>query len=77
MGLEQVELVMEVEDELGISIDADVDDGQSANTVGAFYDLVLQIIRADPQSELARRPRGHAGKADQCRESPRSRPLRR
>jgi hypothetical protein len=56
MGLEQVELVMDAEDEFGIKIDSLDDYGQSVMTVGAFYDLVLRLVRELPRSELARRP---------------------
>ena len=55
MGLEQVELVMDSEDEFDIKIDAVDDHGQSVNTVGAFYDLVLRHVRASPGSDLAQR----------------------
>jgi hypothetical protein len=55
MGLNQVELVMDVEDELGISIQAEDEYGQAVNTVGAFYDLVLRIVREKGASELLRR----------------------
>lgn len=54
MGLEQVELVMEVEDEFGITIDSTDDHDQSVMTVGAFYDLVLRLIRENPQLEIAK-----------------------
>jgi|GEM_PF-985643 len=56
MGLEQVELVMDAEDEFGISIDGPDDCSQAVNTFGAFYDLILRTIRADRRSELANRP---------------------
>ena len=55
MGLEQVELVVEAEDEFGIKIDSVNNYGQSVMTVGAFYDLVLRLVRQSG-SELARRP---------------------
>jgi len=56
MGLQQIELVLEVEDEFNISIDADDEFGQSAMTFGDFYDLVLRLVRADPNSALRQRP---------------------
>lgn len=56
MGLEQIDLVMDVEDEFGITIDDRDDYGQSTATVGAFYDLVLRLIREHPESTLAERP---------------------
>ena len=56
MGLEQVELVMDAEDEFGISIDSVHDYGQSVATVGAFYDLVLRLVRERPHSKFAHRP---------------------
>jgi len=55
MGLEQVELVMDAEDEFGIKIEGVDDYGQSVMTVGAFYDLVLRLIRQS-RPELAQRP---------------------
>jgi hypothetical protein len=55
MGLEQVELVMDAEDEFGISIDGADDYGQSVNTVGAFYDLVLRLVRENSTSDVAYR----------------------
>jgi acyl carrier protein len=55
MGLEQVELVMEIEDELGIAIEAEDQYGQAVNTVGAFYDLVLRVVRESAGTKLLRR----------------------
>ena len=54
MGLEDVELVMDVEDEFGITIVSEY--GLSARTVGALYDLVLRLVREQPRSELAQLP---------------------
>ena len=47
MSLEQVELVMDAEDELGITIDSVDDYGQSVK-VGAFHNLVLRLVREHP-----------------------------
>jgi len=55
MGLQQIELVMNAEDEFDIAIGSVDDDGQAVRTVGAFHDLVLRLVRANPSSELARR----------------------
>ena len=56
MGLEQVELVIEVENEFGIALDRADDYGQSAATVGVFYDMVLHAIRERPELEVTSRP---------------------
>lgn len=54
MGLEMVELVMELEDEFKITIpDKDVNECQ---TLGSCNDLMLKLIREKPDSDLARRP---------------------
>ena len=54
MGLELVELVMDCEDEFGISIpDAAVSD---VRTVGEFFDIVLTLIRSTGKPELRHRP---------------------
>ncbi len=53
MGLEMVELVMDCEDEFGISIpSAAVSD---VRTVGQFFDLVLMLIRSSGKPELRER----------------------
>ena len=46
---------MDAEDEFGIEVESVDDYGQSVMTVGAFYDLVLRLVREQPRSELARR----------------------
>ena len=56
MGLEQVELVMDAEKAFAISIGSVDNYGQSVSTVGEFNDLILRPIRADPSSDLGRRP---------------------
>jgi hypothetical protein len=54
MGLEFVELVMDCEDEFGISIpDAAVG---KVRTVGEFFDLILALIRSSGKPELRQRP---------------------
>lgn len=45
MGLEQVELVLDIEEAFGIKIGNDDDYGQRASTVGDFYDVVLRHVR--------------------------------
>ena len=53
MGLQTVELVMDVEDEFGIHFaDADV---QEILTVGQLFDLTLSSIRAEGSSALKAR----------------------
>ena len=54
MGLEMVELVMDCEDEFGISI-PDKAAGE-VRTVGQFFDLVLALTRSDGKPELRQRP---------------------
>ena len=54
MGLEQIELVMDAEDEFGITIDGADDHGQSVATVGGFYDLVVRLVRAKGKPEARR-----------------------
>lgn len=54
MGLEMVELVMDCEDEFGISIpDAAVSE---IETVGQFFDLVLALTHSGGKPELRQRP---------------------
>ena len=50
MGLEGVELVMEVEDEFAISISDEA--AQQAVTVGDLYNLVLRLVRESETSPL-------------------------
>lgn len=53
MGLEQVEMIMDAEDEFGVKI---TDAQGSVSTVGEFYDMVLCRIRSKANSDLAQRP---------------------
>ena len=54
MGLEMVELVLDCEDEFGISMpDAAA---SKVSTVGQFFDLVLALIRSTGKAELRERP---------------------
>ena len=53
MGLEGVELVMQAEDEFGISIPDR--EGQQVKTAGEFYDLVRMLIRQSQTSTLRNR----------------------
>ena len=50
MGLEDVELAMDAEDEFGISLPDKV--LQSVVTAGDFYDVVLPLVRQTGKSEL-------------------------
>lgn len=54
MGLESVELVMNLEDEFDVVIPDT--DAEQVLTVGQCYDLLLRLIRNNPESELAHRP---------------------
>ena len=54
MGLEMVELVMECEDEFGVSI-PDAAAGE-IKTVGQFFDLVLALTRSSGKPGLRERP---------------------
>lgn len=53
MGLEMVQLVMEAEDEFGISI-TDLE-AERARTVGDFYDIVLRLVRETGPDALRQR----------------------
>lgn len=54
MGLEMVELVMDCEDEFGITLPAAV--ASEVRTVGQFFDLVLTLIRSSGKPDLRQRP---------------------
>jgi len=51
MGLQQIELVMDSEDEFDIAISSVDDYGQAVRTVGGFHDLVLRLVRVGPSSQ--------------------------
>ncbi len=56
MGLEQVELVMDAEDEFGITIDTVDDYGQSAMTVAHFTTLFCGLYASSPAQNSHTRP---------------------
>ena len=53
MGLDDVELIMEAEDEFGVTLPDDL--LVRAPTVGEFYDAILPLVRAGGKAELRAR----------------------
>jgi acyl carrier protein len=49
MGLDYVELVMEVQTEFGVNI-AD-SDATKITTVGAFFDVIVELLGTEPSDE--------------------------
>lgn len=54
MGLEMVELVMDCEEEFGISIPDSA--ASDIRTVGEFFDLIVSLTRTEGKPELRLRP---------------------
>jgi acyl carrier protein len=53
VGLDDVELIMEAEDEFGVTLPDDF--LVHAATVGEFYDAILPLVRAGGKAELRAR----------------------
>jgi acyl carrier protein len=53
MGLEEVELVMDLEDEFGIDISDSI--AQEMRTVGQMYDAILPIVRSNGKDAIRSR----------------------